>query len=145
MPVSQLGQDSRPHLGFAGARLDRGKAGLGIGEDQASWAVDGTRQKLFHGEFGVGDRVRGLYKNGKWYLASVEAYNPDDGTYLLKWDDGDSQDRVKTPEQLQAADGDEATGMHPIMPCIGSRPNESELVVDEADRGNFGMDASGGQ
>ena len=108
MPVSQLGQDSRPHLGFAGARLDRGKAGLGIGEDQASWAVDGTRQKLFHGEFGVGDRVRGLYKNGKWYLASVEAYNPDDGTYLLKWDDGDSQDRVKTPEQLQAADGDEA-------------------------------------
>jgi hypothetical protein len=100
---SQLGENSSAHLGYAGTLLDRSKAGLGIGEDQASWAVDGTQRKVFHGEFAVGDRVKGLYKNGNWYLATVEAYNPGDGTYLLKWDDGDSQDRVKTPEQLQKA------------------------------------------
>jgi hypothetical protein len=95
--------DSAPQFGFAGSNLARTTAGLGIGEDLASWAVNGMLRRLVHGEFGVGDRVQGLYMTGKWYSATIDAVNYD-GTYLLKWDDGDSKDRVKTIDQLRRAD-----------------------------------------
>jgi hypothetical protein len=78
-------------------------ASLGIGEDLASWGVNGVLRRLVHGEFSVGDRVKGLYMTGKWYSATIEAVNFD-GTYLLKWDDGDTKDRVKTLDQLRRAD-----------------------------------------
>ena len=99
MTAPQLGAESSPQLGFAGSGLGQSKAGRGVGEDEASWAVDGTRQRRIHGEFSVGDRVKGLYKNGQWYLARVAEANGE--TYLVDWDDGDSQDRVKRRDQLQ--------------------------------------------
>jgi hypothetical protein len=47
----------------------------------------------------VGDRVWGRYRNGRWYPARV-AEVPGEGLYLLDWDDGDQQDRVKGPEEV---------------------------------------------
>mmetsp|Transcript_64472 Transcript_64472/g.172661 ORF Transcript_64472/g.172661 Transcript_64472/m.172661 type:complete len:98 (-) Transcript_64472:104-397(-) len=50
--------------------------------------------------FQKGDRVEGLYRNGVWYRATV-ADPLEGGLFLLNWDDGDSQDRVKTAAQLR--------------------------------------------
>jgi len=43
--------DSSPQFGFASAAFERsrGKAADGVGDDEASWAVDGCRQSLWHG------------------------------------------------------------------------------------------------
>ena len=43
--------DSAPQFGFASAAFerDRGKTGTSVGDDEASWAVDGRRQSLWHG------------------------------------------------------------------------------------------------
>ena len=49
--------------------------------------------------FRVGDRVWGRYHSGRWYPARV-AEARDDGWYVLDWDDGDSRDRVKGPEEV---------------------------------------------
>ncbi len=48
----------------------------------------------------MGEEVEGLYKNGHWYPAKVNSIR-DDGGYLLDWNDGDAQDRVKAAEQLR--------------------------------------------
>ena len=53
-------------------------------------------------EFRVGDEVEGKYKNGRWYPAVVKEVQ-EDGTYLLDWNDGDSEDRVKSARQLRRA------------------------------------------
>ncbi len=50
----------------------------------------------------VGDRVWGRYRNGRWYPARVVEAR-EDGRYLLDWDDGDQQDRVKGPEEVSFA------------------------------------------
>ncbi len=47
----------------------------------------------------MGERVWGRYRNGRWYPARV-AEMRGDGRYVLDWDDGDSQDRVKGPEEV---------------------------------------------
>ena len=47
----------------------------------------------------VGDRVWGRYCNGRWYPARV-AGAQGDGRYMLDWVDGDSQDRIKGPEEV---------------------------------------------
>ncbi len=47
----------------------------------------------------VGDRVWGRYRNGRWYPARV-AEARGDGRYMLNWDDGDPQDRIKGLEEV---------------------------------------------
>jgi hypothetical protein len=94
---------------------------LGMGEDGASWAVDGIRRRRLHlaggaatlrleqlctrSGFDVGDRVEGKYKTGKWYCAVIESRNKD-GTFVLRWDDGDPEDRVKLGKELRYRAGD---------------------------------------
>ena len=115
------GPDSCLQVGFAGANLDPALTGLGLGEDGASWAVDGIRQRRLHAaggpaslhsghvrsqreqDFAVGDKVEGKYRNGCWYPAVVAA-EKSDGTFELRWDDGDSQDRIKGPGELRRRD-----------------------------------------
>jgi hypothetical protein len=48
----------------------------------------------------VGDKVEGLYKARRWYPAIISSKNPD-GTFTLDWEDGDSQDRIKKPEEVR--------------------------------------------
>ncbi len=48
----------------------------------------------------VGDRVWGRYSSGRWYPARV-AEARGDGWYVLDWEDGDPQDRVKGPEEVK--------------------------------------------
>ncbi|CAK0884211.1 unnamed protein product [Prorocentrum cordatum] len=50
--------------------------------------------------FAVGDKVEGNFKGWDWYGAAVVAVNPD-GTYKVKWDDGDDEDTIKTPQELR--------------------------------------------
>jgi hypothetical protein len=52
--------------------------------------------------FAVGDNVLGNFKGWDWYGATVQAVNPD-GTYTVKWNDGDDEDTVKTPQELRQA------------------------------------------
>ena len=49
--------------------------------------------------FQVGDRVWGLYRNGRWYPATI-AEARGDGRFVLSWDDGDSEDRVKAAAEV---------------------------------------------
>ncbi len=51
-------------------------------------------------EFAVGDTVRGLYKNGRWYDAAIAEVHID-GSYTLDWADGDVQDRVKRKSHIR--------------------------------------------
>ncbi len=92
-----------------------------MGEDGASWAVDGLRRRRLHlaggaatlrleqlskrTGFDVGDRIEGKYKTGKWYSAVIESRNMD-GTFVLRWDDGDTEDRVKLAKDLRYKAGD---------------------------------------
>ena len=57
-------------------------------------------------EFHVADEVEGLYRNGQWYPARIRLIQ-DDGKYLLDWNDGDAQDRVKSKVEIRmlASDG----------------------------------------
>ncbi len=41
----------------------------------------------------------GRYSSGQWYPARVSEVL-EDGRYVLDWDDGDPQDRVKGPEEV---------------------------------------------
>ena len=50
--------------------------------------------------FKVGDLVEGLYKNNKWYRAKLSSMN-NNGTFVLDWEDGDNQDRVKAVHQIR--------------------------------------------
>jgi hypothetical protein len=50
--------------------------------------------------FEIGDEVEGQYKNGNWYTARIASKNPN-GTFVLNWDDGDTQDRVKPSHQIR--------------------------------------------
>jgi len=50
--------------------------------------------------YNVGARVEGLYSDGGWYKATIEKINAD-GSYTLKWDDGDTKDRVKVAAQIR--------------------------------------------
>ena len=51
-------------------------------------------------EFRVGDKVDGRYKNNRWYPAVIAEKKPD-GSFVLNWDDNDSQDRVKSAKDLR--------------------------------------------
>ena len=50
------------------------------------------------GNFHVGSRVEGLYKNGQWYEAKIV------GTlgkkFILAWSDGDGEDTIKSRDEL---------------------------------------------
>jgi hypothetical protein len=43
--------------------------------------------------------VWGRYSSGQWYPARVSEVL-EDRRYVLDWDDGDPQDRVKGPEEV---------------------------------------------
>ena len=58
------------------------------------------QENIEEGSFMLGDLVDGLYRNGNWYPAKIASINPN-GTYQLSWDDGDTQDRVKTSQQIR--------------------------------------------
>ena len=61
------------------------------------------RRQLFvgqHQDFKVGDIVEGRYFNNEWYPAKIAACTAD-GTYVLLWEDGDLNDRIKGTEQLR--------------------------------------------
>ena len=47
----------------------------------------------------MGDRVWGLYRTGRWYPATI-AEARGDGRFVLSWDDGDSDDRVKAVAEV---------------------------------------------
>jgi len=51
-------------------------------------------------KFSVGDKVMALYKNGTWYGATIADANAD-GTYVVNWDDNDTEDREKKLDQLR--------------------------------------------
>jgi hypothetical protein len=50
--------------------------------------------------FKVGDSVEGLYKNGKWYPATIAAKG-ENGNFTLNWSDGDTADRTKSSKELR--------------------------------------------
>ena len=60
--------------------------------------------------FQVGDRVWGLYRNGRWYPATI-AEARGDGRFVLSWDDGDTQDRVKEPADIRPLTARTATNL----------------------------------
>ena len=143
------GADSCLQAGFAGAKFDRAMMSLGVGEDGASWAVDGIRRRRMHRprgpaftrsesagpqrprRFAVGDRVEGLYHTGSWYPAVIESQNGD-GSFTLQWSDGDSKDRVKTADQLR----------FPREPAAEPRDPEADESFTSTDAG--GSAAAGG-
>ena len=117
------GTDSSLQAGFSGTKLDR--AAMSLGEDVASWAVDGLRRLRLHQvssltsqqtgssrsanvpsavEFRVGDKVEGMYSNGKWYPAEIAVENAD-GTFELRWTDGDTKDTIKEADKLRRPGG----------------------------------------
>ena len=55
--------------------------------------------------FNISDEVEGLYQNGQWYRAKINSIQ-DDGKYLLDWNDGDTQDRVKSAAELREIPSD---------------------------------------
>ena len=50
--------------------------------------------------FKVGDKVEGRFRSGRWYCAVIAKCN-DNGTYVIKWDDGDPSDTVKAADALR--------------------------------------------
>ena len=53
----------------------------------------------------AGDEARALWKMGrKWYKTTVLAVNDDDGTYFLRYEDGDEWERVPA-DRIRLADG----------------------------------------
>ena len=68
--------------------------------------------------------MEGRYQNGKWYPAMIATLDTD-GTYTLLWDDGDTKDRVKGPEEVR----------HPL-----GTSEDDQSVTDAGDMG--GLDAS---
>jgi hypothetical protein len=124
--------NSSLQVGFAGANLDPALAGAGVGEDAASWAVDGIRRCRLHqpggpaagrsgrlqseeqpvqssAPFAVGDRVEGKYKNGNWFPAIIFEQESD-GRFQLRWDDGDPLDRIKSADELRRYDPEAGGG-----------------------------------
>jgi len=79
----------------------------------------------------VGDQVEGLYKNGEWFKATIERINGD-GTYTLKWADGDTQDKVKPAAKIRRTDtsvaptetGPSTLGSDPLA----SNPSQAPLI-----------------
>lgn len=66
-----------------------------------------------------GDRVQALWKRGpRWYGASVISCNPD-GTYFLRYDDGDSWESVPRSR---------------IRARVGADRYEAEIVLHELSR-----------
>ncbi len=66
--------------------------------------------------FQPGDTVEAQYKTGRWYTAKIASKNAD-GNFVINWDDGDAQDRVKPPNQ--------------IRPKSGVPANEREVLTKE--------------
>ena len=48
--------------------------------------------------FKVGDRVRGVYTDSRWYLATISEVSEE--KIVIDWDDGDSRDKDKTLEKI---------------------------------------------
>ena len=61
----------------------------------------GAQEK--RGAFAVGERVKGKYMDGFWYTATIEKVEGD--MFVLRWDDGDTKDRIKSASQLQTLTG----------------------------------------
>merc|ERR1740117_523415 len=47
-----------------------------------------------------GDRVEAIFQDGDWYPASIQVANGA-GSYIIRWDDGDDADRVKSTYELR--------------------------------------------
>jgi len=89
-PVVPKAVESVTHPG-AGPSAGDGGADVSRASDEGAGAT-----------FAVGDKVEGNFKGWDWYGAAVVAVNPD-GTYRVRWDDGDDEDTIKTPEELRQA------------------------------------------
>ena len=64
---------------------------------------DNNATSLYRHKYDVGERVKALYSDGKWYCATIAERHPD-GTYTLDWDDGDTRQRVKNETDIQESD-----------------------------------------
>jgi hypothetical protein len=83
----------------------------GVGDDFRSWGVDGIKP----GKWGkveinyvprIGDKIEARSStDGGWFPATVEkAYS--DSTFLVKWDDGSTSDRLKTDSAIRKKGSD---------------------------------------
>ena len=92
--------------------------------------------------FKVGDAVEGLYKNGKWYLATIAAKG-ENGMFTLNWNDGDTQDRTKAAKELRfknpsAANDREVLSKDSLKPALEEigfkvRPEDVEGIFESMD------------
>lgn len=106
---------------------------LGPNEYMLAWKDGDTNDRVKISEhirrakvIDVGEVVEGLFKNGKWYRATIERVEgPDE--YIMAWDDGDQTDKVKTRRYLRRLKG--KAGI--LKPCVSAMPintpEDSEL------------------
>ena len=52
------------------------------------------------GTFSVGDKVQAQFRDGRWYSATISAVHADK-SYLVDWDNGNTEDRTKTISSLR--------------------------------------------
>ena len=62
-------------------------------------SVDKDCSRPFDPKLGVGSWVQAKYSDKKWYPAEIEEERPD-GKFLLKWCDGDPNERIKGRDEI---------------------------------------------
>jgi hypothetical protein len=56
---------------------------------------DGTGKESEQRPFEISQKVDALHCNGCWYPAKISEVKESDSLYMIDWEDGDTQDRLK--------------------------------------------------
>ena len=125
----------------AESRCGQGDGGVGLAleEGGAELQVEGRTRRAAAAavNWSPGDRLLGKYRDGFWYSCTVEDALRD-GRFVVTWDDGDENDRVKSVRELRQRLP--AAGEHALLPA----PAEERAQECSASRAGAGFPASGG-
>lgn len=85
-------------------------------------------------DFAPGDIVEALHEDGEWYLATIEVGNGS-GTFIIKWHDGDTSDRVKHKYYLRRpGKGEKGNQWEPLGEVVRGAADMGRELVDWAQR-----------
>jgi hypothetical protein len=82
--------------------------------------------------FGAGSKVYALFRDGEWYPATIEV-GDGQGNFIVRWEDGDSSDRVKRAEELKKRSSADDVSNH--WEAISQAANAGREWVDWAWQG----------
>ena len=115
----------RDLLSHAIVRLKSVASALAIGVGQL---LQGSSWGGLNCDYSVGDHVMAKYSDGEWYAATV-AEDLGDVRFRLHWDDGDSQNRIKTAEEMMR--------LEDFAKCAKRALKRQKMADKEENRENF--------